>query len=158
MLDKFWEGFGEDLAGEWLKHVFSPAFLFWAGGLGFYVAQQDWQKVWNKLVGMQLVEQAGLLIAALIVLLLSSLIMKNLRFTILRLLEGYWPWPLGKLASLLADLQSKRFEGKEKKWNELKGKENTLNRVQHRQLSSLEMSTRYFPVLPKDVPEPNCLC
>lgn len=151
MLDKFWESLGENLAGEWLKHVFSPAFLFWIGGLGIYVLSQGWLYSWNSLIAMQPVEQIGFLIAALIILILSSLIMKNLRFTILRLLEGYWPWPFNRLASALADLQMMLLERNEKQWNDLKGKEDSLNRQQHRKLSNLEMRLHYFPVLSRDL-------
>lgn len=151
MLDKFWESIGENLAGEWLKHVFSPAFLFWAGGFGFFVAQQGWQKVWNELIGKRMIEQAGMLVSALIVLIMSSLLMKNLRFPILRLLEGYWPRPLEKLEIFFSNILNQRFENQEQKWNELKKNESMLMRVQHRHLSDLEMKTRYFPVLLKDV-------
>lgn len=151
MLDKFWESLSENIAGEWLKYVFSPAFLFWAGGLTFYFSKRNWHIIWKIITGMQPFEQIVLIVIALVVLILSSIVMKNLRFTILRLLEGYWPWPFGKVASILSNLQNFWFESYEKQWNHLKSKEDSLNRIEHRKLSSLEMQTHYFPAQINDV-------
>ena len=35
MLNKFWESIGTKVADRWLEYLFGPAFLFWAGGLGY---------------------------------------------------------------------------------------------------------------------------
>jgi hypothetical protein len=151
MLDKFWGSLGEDLASEWLKHVFSPAFLFWAGGLGMYVVKHGWQTSWGWLSGLQLVEQVALLIIALVVLVLSSLVMRHLHFNILRLLEGYWPWPFRWLADSVATWKNRRFEKHERQWNELKNREDTLSRREARQLANLELRGHNFPSNPNDV-------
>lgn len=151
MLDKFWSNIGEELAGEWLKHVFSPAFLFWGGGLGMYVLHNGWQELWQWLSGLELVEQVALLVIALLVLILSSLLMQRLRFNILRLLEGYWPWLFRWLADKLADMQNWRFERWERNWNELKSREAALSRREALKLVELEMRTHYFPSAPKDL-------
>lgn len=150
MLDKFWESLGEDLAGEWLKHVFSPAFLFWVGGLGLYVLNHGWQSSWKWLSGLQTVEQVTLLIAALLVLVLSSLVMQRLRFSILKMIEGYWPWPFRWLADMVVNLKNRRFQQQELRWNELKNREDSLSRWEAHKLAELELSSHYFPALPKD--------
>lgn len=151
MLDKFWESLGEDLAGEWLKRVFSPAFLFWAGGVGMYVLRHGWQGPWQWLSGLQIIEQTALLLLALLVLILSSLLMQYLRFAVLRWLEGYWPWPLGRLAGLVVRWQYWQFERRERRWNALKTREGSLSPAEARKLAELEQSTRYFPSAPKDM-------
>lgn len=150
MLDKFWESLGENAAGEWVKQIFGPAFLFWAGGLGMYVLKNGWQDLWQRLSGLQVYEQSALLILVLLLLIFSSLMMKRLSFSILRLLEGYWPWPLRWLAGLFAGLQKWLFERRERRWNELKGKQGTLSFREERELVELEMTIHYFPAHPKD--------
>jgi hypothetical protein len=151
MLDKFWESLGEDLAGEWLKHVFSPAFLFWLGGFGLYVLRFGWQDLWQQISALKTFEQAAILLLALLILILSSVLIKNLRFNVLRLLEGYWPWPFSGLADWLAGIQNWLFERREKRWNSLKAKEKHLSPHDARTLVELEMSTHYFPADPKDI-------
>lgn len=151
MLDKFWESLGEDLAGEWLKHVFSPAFLFWAGGLGMYALQYSSLFLWKWYTGLQLFQQTSLLILTLLVLILSSLLMQRLRFNILRLLEGYWPWPFGGLANRLADLQNLFFDRREKRWNNLKSREKTLTFSETRKMAELDLNNHYYPTNPKNV-------
>lgn len=153
MLDKFWESLGEDLAGKWLGYVFSPAFLFWAGGLSMYVLRDGWLPLWQWLSGLQIVEQTALLVIALLVLVGSALLMQRLRFSVLRLLEGYWPWPFKGLAPRLAARPNRRFEGAEQRWNALKTKEaqGALSPTEARALSELEARLHYFPTDPRDV-------
>ncbi len=151
MLDKFWESLGEDLAGEWLKRVFSPAFLFWAGGLGMYLLRYGWREAWTRLSALPPLEQGALVALVLLVLILSSLLMQFLRFDLLRLLEGYWPAGLGWLAEALAERQEKRLQKRGIRWNDLKGREETLTRRQARQLAELEARLHYFPTDPKHI-------
>ncbi len=150
-LDKFWESMGEELAGEWMQHVFSPAFLFWASGLGMYALRYGWQGPWAWITSRDLIEQIALLILALIILILSSLAMQQLRFSLLRLLEGYWPGPFGRLSDRLAEWQDGRLQRWEREWNELKGREGSLVRREARRLAELEMRTHYFPSDPRDL-------
>ena len=151
MLDKFWESLGDELTSQWIQRVFSLAFLFWAGGLGIYILRNGWLPIWQWVNRLQLVDRIALLIVALIVLILSSLIMQHLRFTVLRLLEGYWPWPLGRLANRLSEMQNGRFESCEKAWNTLKTKEAPLTTAEARNLAELELNLQYFPAEPGDI-------
>jgi hypothetical protein len=122
--------------------------LFWAGGLVLYLLKNGWQDPWKRLSGLQLIEQLALLIVCLLGLILSSFLMKSLRFTILRLLEGYWPlvWPAAPLVKLQACLLDRR----EKRWNEL-GQKKTLSPAEKRELSSLDLKNHYFPADPADI-------
>jgi hypothetical protein len=147
MLDKFWESLGEEVAGEWMKHVLSPAFLFWAGGLGMYVLCCGWEPLWEQLTTLEFVEQIALLFLVLGGLILSSLVMRQLRLPILRLLEGYWPVPLDYLGDKLAQRKARQFDRWEQDWNQYKNRQEagTLPRREARRLAELETRTHYIP-------------
>jgi hypothetical protein len=92
MLDKFWESIGSNIAERWLEYIFGPAFLFWAGGLGLYVWRTGWQESLKSTQALTAFQQGSLIVLALFVLVVSSMFVQALRFPILQLLEGYWPW------------------------------------------------------------------
>ena len=152
MLDKFWESIGSDLAEKWLQHIFGPAFLFWAGGFGLYLLRNGWDETWKSLSSLDGTQQALLLFVSLLVLVCSSLLMQQLRFTILRLLEGYWPWPLDGLARWLAFRRSQRMDKVDQQINALKAKEGKalLNAAETHRLSELETRIHYTPSYPND--------
>ncbi|HXF86234.1 MAG TPA: hypothetical protein VNK49_12680 [Anaerolineales bacterium] len=142
MLDKFWESLGGDLAGEWLRRAFSPPFLFYLSGLGFYVLRHGWQPLWQQLLSWSVVEQVALLILLLIVLILSALLSAQARFVFLRWMEGYWPWPLRYLEPLFITWQQKRLQAAEQRLNQMS---NSLTPTLARQRAGLEIFQRYFP-------------
>lgn len=117
MLNKFWENIGTKVADQWLEYILGPAFLFWAGGLGLYAWQTGWQKALNDVQALTPFQQGGWIVLGLLILVFSSVVMRALRFTFLRLLEGYWPWPLSYLRTLIVALRRPGFE---KKYTELR--------------------------------------
>ncbi|PWH18340.1 MAG: hypothetical protein DDG60_00680 [Anaerolineae bacterium] len=141
MLDKFWESLGGELAGEWLRHAFSPPFLFYLVGLGFYVLRHDWQTLRSAVMGLTVVEQIALLILLLIGLILSALLSAQWRFALLRWLEGYWPWPLRYLEKPFCAWQKHRLVRAEAQLNALLARPST-NRHSR---AALEVFTHYFP-------------
>ena len=152
MLDKFWESIGSDLAEKWLQHIFGPAFLFWAGGFGLYVIRRGWACTWKSLSNLDGTQQALLLFVGLLALVCSSLLMQQLRYAILRLLEGYWPWPLDGLARWLAHRRSQRMAKVDQQINDLKTREEKapLNAAEARRLAQLELRIHYAPSDPND--------
>ena len=145
MMDKFWESLSGDLAEEWLKRAFSPPFLFWLLGLLLYVSRYGWQDLWQRLANLTLVEQIALLGLALLGLILSSLLTSRWQFTLLRWLEGYWPWPLHYLEGVSTAWQAGRLAHNERKLNALLSKRKPLSALQTRQRADLEIFTHYFP-------------
>lgn len=125
MLDKFWETIGEDLARRWLDHLFGPAFLFWAGGLGLHILESSWDETVSIWTSWDIFQQAAALLIALLMLFLSSLAMKKVQFPALRFLEGYWPWPLSHLGSFFISRNRNQLAEKSKELHELKAKEKT---------------------------------
>ena len=153
MLDKFWETLGEELAKRWLDYLFGPAFLFWAGGLGLYVWQQGWETVMTTWQGWAIYQQVTALLIALLVVFLSSLAMKTLQFPVIRLLEGYWPWPLNHVGSYIVSRSQKDFDKKYKDLRKLKTKEEnkSITSDEQDQLSRLEAWAHSTPPSKKEL-------
>jgi hypothetical protein len=152
MLDKFWESIGSNLAEKWLQHIFGPAFLFWAGGFGLYLLRNGWKDTWESLSNLDGTQQAMLLFAGLFVLILSSLAMQQLRFTILRGLEGYWPSPLDRFAHWVAHRKNQRMTEIEQQVNDLKNIEEQapLSAAEASRMAKLELRLHYTPADPID--------
>lgn len=125
MLDKFWETLGQELAKRWLDHLFGPAFLFWAGGLGLYIWQHSWDAVKSTWLGWDIYQQAGAILIATLAVFLSSLAAKTLQLPAIRLLEGYWPWPFKFLGPCFTTRQRRGFVEKYKLLRELKAKDDS---------------------------------
>ena len=153
MLDKFWETLGGELAKRWLDYLFSPAFLFWAGGLGLYVWQHGWDAVKIVWDGWASYQQATALLIAMILVFLSSLAMQTLQLPVIRLLEGYWPWPLNHFGSYIVSRNQKGFREQYKILRELKIKENSksITKEEKDQISRLETWAHSNPVTEKDL-------
>jgi hypothetical protein len=145
MLDKFWETLGSDLAQRWLDYLFGPAFLFWAGGLGLYVWQHGWLTVLASIQGWGTAQQITVLVAALLLLVFSSLAIQAAHFPILRVLEGYWPWPLNFLGRGVVALRKKGFESHYNRLRQLKGKKEALSVAEQEELTRLEMWAHRYP-------------
>ncbi|MFN3743037.1 MAG: hypothetical protein ACK4VW_10300 [Anaerolineales bacterium] len=148
MLDKFWESLGGDLAGEWLRRAFSPPFLFYLSGLGFYLLRHGWRPLWQGLIGLSTVEQIALLVVLLVGLILSALVSAQWRFTWLRWMEGYWPWPLRYLEPLFIAWQQKRLAHAERRLNQMPA---SLTPALARQRAELEVFQHYFPAKPHEI-------
>ncbi len=150
-MNKFWESLGGNLASEWLRRAFSPAFLFWLAGLGFYMQRYGWQGLWNWLQQRTSAEQIALLVLLLLGLILSSLLTSRWRFAMLRWMEGYWPWPIIFIGRPLARWQAYRLSQAEKALNALMEKSGPLPFDQVRRRGELELFTHYFPADPSEI-------
>lgn len=152
MLDKFWETMGQELAKRWLDQLFGSAFLFWAGGVGLYIWQRGWDEAKSTWLGWDIYQQAAALLIALLAVFLSSLAAKNLQLPAIRLLEGYWPWPLRLLEPYLISRQRKGFARKYSDLRELKGKDlGSLTDKERERLSRLEAWAHSNPASEKDL-------
>lgn len=147
MLTKFWEKMGEGLSARWLEYLLGPAFLFWGGGLLIMVFNIGFYTVWNWITGRDVPTQVILLLAGVFLLFLSSKLMEQVRFGFLRLLEGYWRWPLRYLADPLRKWQWKRIQRGRDRWNALmeRKEKGLLTYEEARQLARLEMDGHYAP-------------
>jgi hypothetical protein len=106
---KFLEGFSGGLADESLKALFTPAFVFWLGGALAAVHRHGWSTVAARVVGLP--EPLPVVLAGVVLLgvAASGFVVQQFEFTVLRLLEGYWPGWCGGLARRLTRSQKRRF-------------------------------------------------
>jgi hypothetical protein len=107
MLTTFWEGLGSKVAEQWALRILTPAFAFWTGGLtawlwgnlGDDIRANGWaaalQEHTSKLQTLPVALQVALVIVILLALVASAAIAERLTLPLLRILEGYWPAPLG---------------------------------------------------------------
>lgn len=152
MLSKFWESMGTKVADRWLEYIFGPAFLFWAGGFGLYAWQTGWQKIWAHAQALTPFQQGSWIVLGLLALVFSSVVMRALRFPFLRLLEGYWSWPLNYLGRVIVWLRKPRFE---KKYAELRrlasiaAKDQTS--AERERFLELDRWAHMHPVNPRDL-------
>jgi hypothetical protein len=151
MLDKFWETLGEKLAQRWLDYLFGPAFLFWAAGLGLYVWQLSWETVIAIVQSLDTPQQVTALVVALLVVFLSSLAMQAVHFPVLRLLEGYWPWPFNHLAFGIVSRSQNNFRRQYGRLRGLKENGKVLTAAEQDELARLEVWAHRHPPSEKDL-------
>lgn len=112
MLSKFWEDLGSGLAERGLTYLFSPAFIFFGGGAALYVWSKGWRATLKAVVAWGAEVQAIAVIVAVLVIVLAALVVRAFRFAVVRLLEGYWPWPFNHLGNAIARRRSKRLQAR----------------------------------------------
>lgn len=153
MLDKFWESLGQEMAKRWLDHLFGPAFLFWAGGLGLYIWQHGWDSVRSAWSGLDVYQQAVLLLVALLIVIFSSRAAETFQTPAIRLLEGYWPWPLSLLGARITARNRSCLVEKYTKLRDLKTKEkgNLIAAEEQGELAHLEAWAHHNPAAEKDL-------
>ena len=152
MLTKFWENIGSKVAERWLEYIFGPAFLFWAGGLGLYVWKTGWREVLKDVQVLTQFQQVSWIVLALLILVFSSVLMQAIRFPILQLLEGYWPWPFRFLGAKIVALRRQYYQ---KQYDELQrlASENpgTLDLGEREKLIWLDVWAHWQPVKSNDL-------
>ena len=107
---KFLEGFSGGLADEWIKTLFTPAFVFWLGGGLAALQRHGWDAAVTEFQKLQ--EPLPLMLGILVLLTVaaSGFVVQQFDFTVLRLLEGYWPEWLNPLTNRLVQGQRRRFK------------------------------------------------
>lgn len=155
MLDKFWGSIGSTVSERLLEYIFGPAFLFWAGGIGLYVWATNWQQVLNNIQSLNQFQQGSWIILTLLALAFSSALIQAIRFPVLRLLEGYWPWPLNYLCTAIIALRRPSFQKKNAELRRLATvaveDQSKLTTVQRERLSELDSWAHWHPVNSKDL-------
>jgi hypothetical protein len=154
MLDKFWESISSTVAERWLEYIFGPAFLFWVGGLGLYAWRTGWQQMLRDIEALTPFQQGSWLFLTLFILISSSMLIQVLRFPILRLMEGYWPWPFNYMGLKVSAWRTPSYQ---KKYAELRSlmkameEHGELDASQQERVVSLDVWAHRRPVKAKDL-------
>lgn len=156
-MSNFWEGLGGKLADQWITAMLTPAFAFWLGGFIVWILHVGLTPL-NTLL-MQLsklspIVQVALLVGGLLVVVVSSSAVQRLDLTVLRWLEGYWPWWLRWLKDWLAGRKYRYFHRKQERFNLLVDKEEQAKEEhrsipvkEHRERLALSLKLRLVPEL-----------
>lgn len=158
MLTSFFAGLGSKLAERWLALVFSPAFLFWAGGFGAWAFDRGsgWSSIEDWVTTRSDATLVLLGVGALLLVTISGLVVQAFTLPLLRALEGYWPGPLEPLRRRLVARQSRSYQAKRTRFDRLAGKvaARTASPTERRQYAIVDRDLRAFPSEPSpDEPE-----
>ena len=88
---KFIEGVGGKLADRWVAALFTPAFVFWFGGGLAALQRLGWDKTFQRVADLENPQPLLVAALALLVVAASGFVAQQFEFTVVRLLEGYWP-------------------------------------------------------------------
>jgi hypothetical protein len=122
----FWEEIAGGVAKQWADRVFSPALLFWMGGLLAYATAHGWCQVYNAVDTINSHLQVVLAVFALVLVAGSALAIEGLQLIALRLMEGYWPRFLEQLRRRRIDWIKNRLQKKQDEWDRLVTRYKTL--------------------------------
>lgn len=108
----FWEGFASKLADQWGARLLSPALVFWTGGVLAWVSDDPrrFDHLGQSVQRLPAASQVGLVIAGLLVVVGSAVIVEQLAFSALRLMEGYRWGPLGTLLTRRKRVQLRHLD------------------------------------------------
>jgi hypothetical protein len=152
MLDNFWKSIGTKVAECWVEYIFGPAFLFWAGGLGLYAWKTGWQAALHDVQTLTPFQQGVWLVLALLTLIFSSVLMQALRYPILRILEGYWPWPIHYLRPGIVTIRKWVYQRRMTELHELASVDRKkLSLAKNDRLIELEVWAHWQPVNARDL-------
>lgn len=157
MIAGFWSGLSGQLAERWAALLLSPAFAFWALGLGAWLVSRPdaaaRQRLVNGFTGLSGPAQISILIMGLLLIAASSVLVERLALPMLRALEGYWPRPLQRLTRSLAGRYRARQQRLETRWNELYARyeDGATTPDEAQELIDLELRLAELPARPQRV-------
>jgi hypothetical protein len=151
MIDKFVENLGEKLADRWAAATYSPAFIFWLGGLAAWSRHHDAAAWLGDLQSEPEITQAAMVVAALAVVIGSAIVVQRLDLSVIRWLEGYWPavWPLTRWRAALLRRHASRLVKDEQRYAALvKGDVSDLSASELEELTTLDWRLMQTPASP----------
>jgi hypothetical protein len=157
VLTQLWTGLGGKLSERVLGALLSPALAFWTAGAVAWLyatAPARWldeiRSRTENLTGAPGAVQLAIVLGLLAVLMVTSRAVDALALPVLRLLEGYWPRPLGPLRRALVGRTTTRRDRLTTRWRVLRSRpEEELNADEGAELVRLDRRLRRIPLLPR---------
>lgn len=151
MPTKFLEGLGGQLAERWIATLFTPAFIFWLGGLAAWIDRFGWGSLEGWLKRQDTPIQYALMIGSLLMVTASAFVVQQFERPALKFLEGYWPRWMRSLRDKLVQRQQRLFRRKEQRWQELaiKSDKQSLTPEETAEYIALDWQLRQFPAQPE---------
>jgi hypothetical protein len=143
---KFLEGFSGKLADRWVGTLFTPAFVFWLGGGVAALQKIGWQAFEDFFANLPEPLPIGLGVLALLVVAASGFVAQQFEFTVIRLLEGYWPSWCRPLSRYLVKRQRRRFKQLDQQWQDFNRRGlATLTPEERQEYIELDLQLLEFP-------------
>jgi len=159
MLGGYWDSVAGKLADRFLA-LSSQALVFWTGGLLAWAIARGGVRGLDgperRLAGYSAPGQVAVLVVALLLVAASAIAVRRLTFPVLRLLEGYWPWPAGPLRDRLITSGERRAREARDELQELAGpvRDGTATRQQRDRYVRLDARLRQMPTTSRLLPTP----
>jgi len=159
MLGGLWDSVTGKLADRFLA-LSSQALVFWVGGLLAWAIAHGGVRGLDgperRLAGYSAPGQVAALLVALLLAAASAIVVRRLTFPVLRLLEGYWPWPAGPLRDRLITSGARRAEAARDEFQKLAGlvHDGTATRRQRDRYVRLDTRLRHMPTTARLLPTP----
>jgi hypothetical protein len=146
MTDRFVESLGEKLAERWLAASFTPAFVFWAGGLAAFIRYNGWDfvTVWYG----QLIQpwQLGALLTALLLVTVSAFVVQRFDRAVVHVLMGIWPaWANGIQRHLVRKASARTDKLEARLQMLLSNAEHAFSPGEVEERRNIELSLHYVP-------------
>lgn len=119
MSAKFLDSISGKLADQWVATLFTPAFVFWAGGAIVVLQKWGWNAPSQWFVKQPEPLQIALLVAVLLVITASAFIIQRFDLAVLQFLEGYGALWLRPLQRWGISQQAKRYQRISDRWQHL---------------------------------------
>jgi hypothetical protein len=151
VLTEFWSTIAGKLSDRWAA-ILAPSVVFWAGGvLAWAYADHGWSRLTvltARLSTQDVATKLLTLVAAVLVVVLSSLVVQRLTLPTLRLLEGYWPSWMRRFTRWRRRAASRRKAADEQQLQkiQLALEQGDLTAEQLREQGILEHRRRHRPV------------
>jgi hypothetical protein len=155
METKFWEEVGKGLGSRWAAQELGPALAFWLGGGLTWLWRWHYAGSWDAVVVwfVQIDSTAAYLalaVGGLFLLTVSTALARWLQVPLLKLVEGYWPWPFRDLRFRAAEAAGRRLARKQERWQELALIPSATRTVaQQAEYARLDAEIARYPVDPR---------
>lgn len=141
------ESLGSQLAERWTAMLFTPAFVFWLGGLVAWMQQFGWNRLETWLNDQSEPIQVALIVGGLLVVAVSAFVIQQFEQPTIQLLEGYWPSWLRGLRRRLIQRQRQTVQHREQRWQQL-ATQRDLTAEETDEYVILDGQLRQFPTHP----------
>ena len=142
---KFWDQIASGVAQKWTDRLFSPALVFWAGGVLTYISVHGWGPLLAVLQHLDALQQIAVAVGGLVVVVGSATVVESVQQGALRLLEGYWSRMFHPLRRYLVRRLSERNARRHKAWSQLAARYNDLTAEEFENYARLDATLATYP-------------
>jgi len=149
---KFWDQIASGVAEQWVERFFSPALVFWAGGVLAYITAQGGGPLLAFLQRLDTPLQVALAVGLVVGIAGSAAVVESVQTGALRLLEGYWPRWLHPLRRYLVKRLSEHNARRHGAWSQLAARYADLTAEELETYGHLDATLATYPTQERLLP------